>query len=552
METTPDLRRQFLYLSKVGLLAAIYFTTAKAGLSLSPVSGFATLVWPPTGIALAALFLFGNRLWPGIFLGAALVNLIMGAPPLVALGIGVGNTLEAVVGASLLIRFGFQPKLGRVQDVILLVSCAALFSTLVSATIGTLSLLGGGTIALSAYPKTWIAWWIGDMLGDLLIAALLLAWAQNHKLQLSLKQLVEVFLLVGLFLTIGVVILEDMFANNSNLHSLPYLLFPFLVWAALRFRVRLVVTLNVLLAALTVYAAIYNRGPFAGNTLSERLFSSQLFIGVTALTFLGFSAAMSERKRAQAEMSKLNHELEKALTRRTAELRKEKEIEKLKDEFVAIASHELKTPITSIKAFARILDKKLAHSKDKRDAQLAARIDTQADKLTRFVEELLDVSRIESGNLVFHKTKFDLNWLLEKTITDFQYTTQEHRIIHEAASLPLVTGDRNRLEQVVLNLLTNAVKYSPKANKVVVSSRVTRKELVVSVQDFGPGIPRKDRIKIFTRFYRTADSNRRKQAVSGIGLGLYIASEIIRQHGGKMWVASTSDRGSTFSFSLPL
>jgi len=534
------------------LLAGVYFATAKAGLSLSPVSGFATLVWPPTGIALTALFLFGWRLWPGIFLGAFLVNLMTGAPALVAMGIGAGNTLEPLVGAYLLKRFDFQSKLSRVQDVVLLVTYAALISTLISATIGTSSLLFGGTITLAAYPKTWIAWWIGDMLGDLIVAPLLMVWLQSHHWRLHLKKLTEAFVLSGLFLALGTIIFGDIFTNASGLHSAPYLLFAILIWAALRFRTRLVITLNFGLAALTVLAAIHSHGPFVGKTLNERLFSSQLFIGVTAVTFLSFAATMSERKAAQAATYKLNKRLKKTLTRRTAELRKEREIEKLKDEFVAVASHELNTPITSIKAYARILDEKLTKGKDKKSAELAASIDKQTDKLTRFVDELLDASRIESGNLVFHKSKLDLNKLLKRAITDFQFTSQTHKVVHEIEKLPLVSGDQNRIEQVVLNLLTNAVKYSPKADQVIVKAIANRNEVIVSVEDFGPGIPKKDLTKIFSRFYRVADNSMLQQAVSGIGLGLYIASEIIRQHGGRLWAESKLGEGSTISFLLPI
>ena len=533
-------------------MAAVYFITAKGGLSLSPVSGFATLVWPPTGIALAALFLFGKRLWPGVFLAASLVNLVTGAPLLVALDIGAGNTLEPVVGAYLLKRFGFQSELSRIKDVILLLVFAALFSTLISATIGTSSLLFGGTIKLSAYPSTWDAWWVGDMLGDLIIASLLLVWFQNYKVKLQAKKLLEGAILAALFIGIVIVIFGPIFTKTPTIHNDPYLLFPLLIWATLRFRTRLVITLNLLLVALTVIAAIHNFGPFTAKTINERLFSSQLFIGVTAVTFLSFSAAISERRKAQTETYRLNHELEKALIRRTTELMKEKEIEKLKDEFVAVASHELKTPITIIKAYAGILDKNLRLSKDKKMAIAASSINRQADKLTRFVAELLDVSRIESGNLDLHESKFDLTALIKMIISEFQNTSQTHRVIDEVKKLPYFTGDQNFIEQVMLNLLNNAVKYSPKADKVIVKSSVNRRTITISVQDFGSGIPKKDLTQIFKRFYRTTDRNKRKQAVSGIGLGLYIASEIIRQHGGTIWAESKLGRGSTISFSLPV
>lgn len=545
-----DLSKQLFYLAKVILLAGVYFATAKAGLQLSPVSGFATLVWPPSGIALAALLLFGWRLWPGIFLGAAVVNLSGGAPMLVALGIGVGNTLEPLTGAYLLKRFGFQLKLSRIKDVFLLISCAALISTIISATIGTSSLLAGGTIGLGAYPRTWSAWWIGDMLGILVVTPLILVWAQQFNTRPITKQLPELSYLMGLFLAAGILVFGNLFTNFSGLQSAPYLLLAFMIWATLRFKSIVVITLTTILSAFTVVAAIYDYGPFGAETLDGRLFSSQLFIGVVAVTFLSFSAVMSERRLAQAESHKLNKQLEKSLARRTAQLHKEIEIEKLKDEFVATASHEIKTPITSIKAYAKLLEKEFTQKQDSRTRELTSGIDRQADKLTRFAEELLDVSRIESGEFVLQMTKIDLSALLKKTVAEFQNTVQSHRIIERLGAKKIVYGNQNRLEQVALNLLTNAVKYSPQANKVIVKLTAKNGQAIVSVQDFGPGIPKKDLTKVFGRFYRVADRSIGKQTVSGIGLGLYISSEIIKQHKGKIWAESHLGNGATFNFSL--
>jgi two-component system, NarL family, sensor histidine kinase FusK len=201
------------YVVKVIILFAVYFITARIGLSLDAVSGFASAVWPPTGIALVAILLLGYRYWPGIFLAAFLVNVVTGAPVLVAAGMGLGNALEALVGAYLLTWVGFKPSLERVKDVLSLVVFAALISTMVSATIGVSSLLLGDVISSSAYGSTWFAWWIGDMLGNLVIAPLLLAWIQRPRMSWHPKRLAEIVLLVGLL--IGVSLL----AFHSSVHS---------------------------------------------------------------------------------------------------------------------------------------------------------------------------------------------------------------------------------------------------------------------------------------------------------------------------------------------
>src|SRR5262249_22040199 len=174
-----------LDLVRLGGLCAIYYATARFGLSLDAVHGFATAVWPPTGIALAALVLYGYGLWPGIALGAFLVNLSSGAPVLVACGMALGNTLEAVVGTVLLKRVvGFRPSLDRLQDVLGLILLAAGLSTLISATIGVTSGWLGGIIPAVTYGKAWRTWWLGDALGDLVMAPLLFVWSRDGRISL--------------------------------------------------------------------------------------------------------------------------------------------------------------------------------------------------------------------------------------------------------------------------------------------------------------------------------------------------------------------------------
>src|SRR5947199_7367290 len=167
------IRQRIAYLGDILALFAIYFTTARLGLSLNAVSGFATLVWLPSGIAVAALLLFGYRLWPGILLGAFLVNLFNGAPAFVALGIGLGNTLEALVGTYLLKRTGFSLALDRLRDVLVLVLLAMPLSAMVSATIGVSSLFLGKVVTFASYYPTWRAWWIGAVVSILMVTPFL-------------------------------------------------------------------------------------------------------------------------------------------------------------------------------------------------------------------------------------------------------------------------------------------------------------------------------------------------------------------------------------------
>lgn len=225
-------------------------------------------------------------------------------------------------------------------------------------------------------------------------------------------------------------------------------------------------------------------------------------------------------------------------------------LEKHKDEFIGIASHELKTPITTMKAYTQILQKRLIQKGDRTDQQLIKNINEQANRLTNLVDDLLNVSKLESGTVTFQKKPFDLNKLIKKVIGDMQLSNGFHRILKEGKLLEKIIGDEGRIEQVLDNLFTNAIKYSPKADKIIVRVSNSKSEALVSVQDFGVGIAKKDREKVFERFYRTNEKNEKN--ISGFGLGLYIASEIVKRHGGKIWVESKRGKGSTFYFTLPL
>lgn len=234
-----------------------------------------------------------------------------------------------------------------------------------------------------------------------------------------------------------------------------------------------------------------------------------------------------------------------------------KDIEKQKDLFIGIASHELKTPITTMKGYAQLLEKRFSDRGVDKDTFLIQNINKLTDRLTGLINDLLNTSKIQAGKLVLQKTKFDLDAVVTKTVADIQFTTKTHQIIKEGEIKEQIYGDQSRIEEVITNIITNAVKYSPNADKVIVRLGTDKKNAVVSVQDFGFGIDKQDQAKLFERFYRTNDKDKMK--ISGFGLGLYIASEIVKAHNGKIWVESTKGKavpagrqGSTFYFTLPL
>jgi PAS domain S-box-containing protein len=232
------------------------------------------------------------------------------------------------------------------------------------------------------------------------------------------------------------------------------------------------------------------------------------------------------------------------------DITQQKHLEQQKDDFLGVASHELKTPITSIKAFAQLLERRFRQSGDTRSAALLQKMDTQLNKLTSLVEDLLDVTKIENGQLLFHFSSFEYNKLINEVVEETQRTAIRHIIEQDLAASVFLHADRERIGQVLTNLLTNAIKYSPQSEIVIVKTRCTADVVITSVQDCGIGIPNEKQAHLFERFYRVEGDS--QLTYPGLGLGLYISAECIKRHHGSIWVESEEGQGTTFSFSLPL
>ncbi|HET8911260.1 MAG TPA: PAS domain S-box protein [Ktedonobacteraceae bacterium] len=227
-----------------------------------------------------------------------------------------------------------------------------------------------------------------------------------------------------------------------------------------------------------------------------------------------------------------------------------RELEERKNEFISMASHELKTPVTSIKGFTQVLQRRFKQRGDQDALKFMLHMDSQLNRLTLLINDLLDLSKIEKGQLVYRKELFDLGDLTKEIAGDIQETTQTHKILLETQTGVQVFGDRDRIGQVLINFMTNAIKYSFQADSVVVRLQTVGDEAVVSVQDFGVGIPEAEYQKIFERFYQAPGPG--GKMYPGLGIGLYISQQIIERHHGRIWVSSQQDEGSTFFFALSL
>lgn len=227
-----------------------------------------------------------------------------------------------------------------------------------------------------------------------------------------------------------------------------------------------------------------------------------------------------------------------------------KKLEQRKDDFIALASHELKTPVTSLKMFTQVLRKLLLKEGNEKIVKHLTTMDKQITRLTEIVNGLLDVSRIQRGKSVFKKERIRVDQLTDEIVDSIHGISDTHTVEFGEKTRVEINVDKDKIGQVLVNFINNAIKYSPQANKVIVSSRNTNGLVTVSVQDFGIGIAKREQKKIFDRFFQVASPL--TQTYPGLGLGLYISKEIIERHGGKIWVESEAGRGSIFSFSLPV
>ena len=312
------------YVLKFGVLFAAYFFTAKLGLRLDAIGGFAASVWPPSGIAIAALLLSSRyNLWPAIFLGAFFVNYETGAPLAAALAIGVGNTLEAVIGSYLIKRFTeFKASLRRLGDVLALTLLGSLFATIIAATVGASSLLLTNAITQSIYLATLRVWWFGDALGILIITPVILTLSRLKKPpRLSVQKTFEVSIFIAFTLLIGLTIFGSIFEGIIEHPSVIYLIYLPIIWAGLRYGQAAAVSTTLAISVVAIYGVTKGYGPFISGDITTSLLLMQIFMGVVAVTTMILAAVADQLKdseegaRAQRrELVKLNEGLSEKVT----------------------------------------------------------------------------------------------------------------------------------------------------------------------------------------------------------------------------------------------
>ena len=538
-------------------LAVIYVLAGKLGLTLAVFHPSATPVWPPTGISLAAFLLLGFGVWPAIFLGAFVVNLTTAGSVATSLSIATGNTLEGLLGAFLVNQFANGRNVfAHQRDTFAFVLLAALLSTTVSATFGVTTLTLGGYADWERYSEIWITWWLGDAAGALIVTPAIVLWVLDHAVNWSRSQWLEISVSISLLCLVAMVVFQSGLAMTGPNYPLGFLTLSILIWVAVRLGPRETTTAVLLCVGIAIWGTLRGSGPFARGSANETLLLLQAFMAVIAVTALALAVGVSERRRAEQALDQLNQTLERRIQDRTsilqATVEQLQELDRLKSAFVGIVSHELRTPLTPIKTLVENLLDGVGGSLSEQQHHYLSRIQANADRLTRMLNELLDLSKIEAGKTELRPTVLSIQELIADVLDVLRPLAQRKSITMEVTALdglPKVHADRDKLYEVLANLVDNAIKFTPSGGRIQIGTKVLNDRYIrVEVSDTGCGIPEEDLPKIFDKFYRvhSLSSNH-----AGAGLGLAIAKGLIELHGGTIGVESTSGKGSHFYFTVP-
>src|SRR5215212_6282906 len=658
------------------VVAVVYFAGAELGLSLASLHENVTAVWPPTGIAIASLLLFGPRVLPGVFLGALAANIPTSLPIPFAFGIAIGNTLEALAAWFLLRRSKrWRNSFDSVGEVLTFIVYAAVLATLVSATIGSLSVCFGDPSRWKDFTPFWLTWWMGDGFGALIFTPLIISWSSSRRINPG--DMPEIASLFVLLIIVVLIVFGGWFPGPVKTYPLAYLCLPCLLWAALRFDQRIVTSAIVLITGVAVWGARHGYGPFiqpGSNNVTLLLLIS--FVGTSSLMTLFVAAVTSERRRLGSELSLhrrrvediVQHvpgvvweawgkpetgnqridfvsshvekmlgysaeewlstpnfwlsvvhpddkeraaaeaaaifasgkggtsrfrwmhkdgrevwveaqsivvndesgpvgmrgvtmditaavmaEIERAeLLQRESHARQQaEEASRLKEEFLATVSHELRTPLNAVVGWSRLLR---SGQLDQDGAAHAVEvIQRNAAAQRQIIEDLLDVSRIITGRLRINTQSVDLLLIIHAAIDAVRPAAEAKAITistHIEAPDSIVRADSERLQQVLWNLLANAVKFTPAGGKVDVNLAQHGSLAEIRIEDSGPGVPSEFLPRIFERFSQADGSSTRKHG--GLGLGLAIVRHLVELHGGTVSAANREEGGAVLTVRLPI
>ena len=545
----PYRRSQFSTSQRLGLVllvAITYVLTGRAGLSMYITEVGATLVWAPTGISIAAVYLLGSWIWPGIWLGSLLTNLAVSASPAAAM-IATGNTCEALLAVWLVRRWTqAETPFDHIRDVLGYLILACMVATAVSASVGSATLQAAGLLSPGSIAEVWQLWWLGDLMGALLLAPILILLVMRHTGMPDTlaprplpRRLMETLLTLASGLLLVWLVYSDVLDPDYRTR-LTYLPIIPMLWAALRLSRLNALAQSLALSALAISLTLLhglNEGKQAAN---QNLMLLYLFLFVQNAAILLVAAVVQERNRMDADLARARREAEEASAQ--------------KGRFLTNMSHEIRTPLNGILGVTAMLLPEMEQPRHREQLRI---IQSSADSLLSILNDVLDHARIEAGKLEIEPRPFNLPQLVRDVCGLFESQAESRGLSLRARisnDVPrYVVNDDTRVRQILVNLVSNAVKFTPRGSievSVSVASQGPPPVVQFVVRDTGIGIPGEAMKSIFSAFTQADSSTSR--LYGGSGLGLTICKQLAEHLGGELQLVSLEGVGTEVTVTLPL
>lgn len=556
---------------KIILLTLIYCLAAYFAFQLAFDTPLNVPVWPAAGIGLAFLILMGRNTWPAIALGTLLTQVFAywhfaGVTSefmiLIAVLTASGTTFQVLAGNFLYKKFissKEKTSFSRSVDSFTFLFIA-LFAGLIAPTMSMLSLYLTGVIRPEAILNTWFSWWIANVVGILLFTPFILSWTRVLKFQVTMKKLLEGLLFLICITGVLALFRVESLAGTVE-KAFPFLVIPFLMWLAFRFRLTVALSVMVIVSISAIYRTTHGLGPFAVQDVYNSTLLLQAFIGVISISTLIISSTVTERNQIQKQLERFNENLESKVNERTKALNNEitistKAEQKLKisnrnlrktnaelDNFVYSVSHDLRAPIASVLGLINLARKDRSEEMAMKYLKMIEESAIQQDK---FIKKILDQSR--NSRLEIRKEEIMFDRLISETFNQLKYvdlTGNVSKNININQDKPFYS-DTWRLKVIFNNLLSNSIRYkNGNPPKIDIDINVENNDAHIIIRDNGKGIAKKHIRHVFKMFYRATDEN------AGSGLGLYIVKETVEKLHGAVKLSSNEGKGTEVDLHIP-
>jgi signal transduction histidine kinase/CheY-like chemotaxis protein len=538
-----------------------YYIVSWLVLKKMSVPAFGTPVWPGTGFAVGFLLLWGQNHWFGVLLGAIFANSIGMKNLFLAVFGAIGTTIGSLITVRLILKFTRSNyPFHQVKDVVVFSLCSLFSGTILQSLIGVLTVCFAGYEPWHRYLEITLSWWVGDAIGILVFAPLVLTFSQK-KYDVEIKYWLKKEMLLTLILLCLV-----SYLTFVQPQPLEYLLLPPLFWSAFRFGDKITILLIAVISTFAAVATSYGSGVFYDAALkSNSILLLQLFMGVISVVTLVMLAIVTENHKYRLNLKTINTELEKRVFERTRDLQesetKAKELaakaesaNQAKSAFIANMSHELRSPLNAVIGFSQLMLR--AKNLPLDQYENAGIIYRSGEYLLTLINHILDLSKIEAGKATLNVHDFDLYRLLDDLEDMLHLKAAEsglELIFERTENVPrYISTDEVKLRQVLINLLSNAIKFTPSGVILLTVNKENESfndtfPIHFSIRDTGVGIAAAELPKLFDAFIQ-AEAGREMQ--EGTGLGLAISRKFVQMMGGDISVESELGKGSTFYFHI--